>query len=260
MLNTMNAKPSRHRAPARREWIVLASLLLAALPLVAQYEPKLQYQNRGDRHEGLKPKPVSGYDIELLSALVEHREPFTTWPPEMHLQFYLPAALPVAITVRQPRPKTHYYWLDEVKPVSPWKPQAWNEFSWPTDTVLKSLLQVTPDDLAVVVRLGSGGPAKIETVAPAALSQTAAPKTAAGYRFTFKTNGRAFVTASIYRGDKEVYLRRQNEEKAGSPFTLAWDAAGAAQGDYRVVLSGYFSSDNAAVAKEVRFYHRVTGP
>ena len=29
---------------------------------MAQQELKLQYQNRGNRHEGIKPKPVSGYD------------------------------------------------------------------------------------------------------------------------------------------------------------------------------------------------------
>jgi hypothetical protein len=255
----MNAQPDRHRAPARKEWIVLALVLVAALPLLAQYDPKLQYQNRGNRHEGLKPKPVSGYDVELLSALVEHREPFTTWPPEMHLQFYLPAPQPVAITIRQPRPKTYYYWLDQAKPPSPWKPQAWNDFSWRTDTVLQHLSQVTPDDLGAVVRLGGGGPAKIETVAPAALFHGRAPKTAAGYRFTFKTNGRAFVTARIFRDDQEVYLRRQNEEKAGSPFTLAWDAGQAPQGDYRLVLSGYFS-DNTPLAKEVRFHHRTARP
>lgn len=255
----MKAQPSRHPTAIRRAWAALATLLAVALPLLAQHDPKLQYQNRGNRHEGLKPKPVSGYDIELLSALVEHREPFSTWPPEMHLKFYLPTADPVAITVRLPRPKTWYYWLDEVKPASPWKPQAWNEFPWPTDPVLKNLSQVTPDDLGAVVRLGTGGPAKVETIAPAALFHGRAPKAAAGYRFTFKTNGRAYVTARIFRGDKEVYLRRQNEEKAGSPFTLAWEAGEEPQGDYRLVLSGYFS-DNTPLAKEVRFHHQVTWP
>jgi len=73
-------------------------LLLAALPLLAQYDPALQYQNRGNRYEGLKPKPVSGYDIELLSALVDWREPSPAWPQTLHLKFYLPAAEPVFIT------------------------------------------------------------------------------------------------------------------------------------------------------------------
>jgi hypothetical protein len=258
----MNAKPRRHPAAVRRgKWAAVAVLLLAAaLPLRAQYDPKLQYQNRGNRHEGLKPKPVSGYDIELLSALVEqNREPFSTWPPEMRLKFYLPADQKVAVTVRQLRPKTYYYWLDEVQPAAPWKPQAFNEFPWPTDTVLRNLSQVTPDDLGAVVRLGTGGPAKIETIAPAALFQSRGPKAATGYRFTFKTNGRAYVTARIYRGDKEVYVRRQNEEKAGSPFTLAWEAGMAPEDDYRVVISGYYS-DNTPLAKEVRFHHRATWP
>lgn len=250
----MNTKTSRHRAAARNRWVVL-TILLAALPLLAQYDSTLQYQKRDNRYEGLKPKPVSGYDIELLSALVEHSEPFSKWPLKMYLKFYLPAADKVSLTVRQPRPKTAYYWLDKV--TSSWTPKAFNEFSWPTATVLKNLSQVTPDDLGVVVRLGEDGPSKIETIAPAALFQARAPTAATGYRFIFKTNGRAYVTVKIYRGDKEVYLRRQNEEKAGSPFTLAWDAGKEPQGDYRLVLSGYFS-DNTRLAKEVLFHHRVT--
>ena len=99
----MFARTKRNRRLGR---VAIAALLLAALPLLAQYEPALQYQNRGNRYEGLKPKPVSGYDIELLSALVDYREPSSTWPQTLRLKFYLPAAEPVFLTVRQPRPKT----------------------------------------------------------------------------------------------------------------------------------------------------------
>src|SRR5436853_280382 len=106
---------SRRRSE-RCGWAVTAVLLLIALPLLAQYDPALQYQDRGNRHEGLKLKPVSGYDIELLSALVDYREPSPTWPQTLHLKFFLPAAEPVFVNVRQPRPKTVYYWLDKIIP------------------------------------------------------------------------------------------------------------------------------------------------
>jgi hypothetical protein len=234
-----------------------AALLLAALPLLAQYDPALQYRERGNRWEGLKPKPVSGYDIELLSALIDYREPSRGWPQALRLRFFLPAAEPVAITVRQPRPRTAYYWLDKVVPPASWRPRAFNEFTWPTEPVLKQLGDsVTLEDLGAVVRLRQG-PTRQEKVAPAALFHTQAPAAASGYRFTFKTNGTAYVTGKIYRGDQAVYQRPQNRERAGSPFTLSWAAQGQPEGEYRLVLSGYFD-DNTRLAQEVVFYHRVS--
>jgi hypothetical protein len=251
---------TEHRGWRPESWrlgrVIIAALLLTALPLLAQYDPALQYQNRGNRYEGLKPKPVSGYDIELLSALIGYREPSSTWPQTLHLKFYLPAAESVFITVRQPRPRTTYYWLDKVVPPAPWRPKALNEFSWPTEPVLRNLPSVTLDDLGAVVRLRQQDPSKKETVAPAALFHTQPPPAAGGYRFTFKTNGTAHVTCKIYRGDTAVYQRPQNRERAGSPFTVSWNTKDQREGEYRLVLTGYFDN-NDELAKEVVFYHRA---
>jgi hypothetical protein len=239
------------------ECAIAAVLVLTPLPLLAQYDPLLQYQNRGNRHEGLKPKPVSGYDVEVLSALVEYREPGPTWPQTLRLKFYLPSAEPVFVIVRQPRPKTTYYWLDKVVPPIPWRALAFNEFAWPTETVLRKLSSITLDDLGVVVRLRQEDPSKKEMIAPAALFHTQPPTAARAYRFTFKTNGTAYVTCKIYRGEKEVYRRPQNQEKASSPFTLRWDTQSQPEGEYRLELSGYFDN-NIELAKEVIFYHRAS--
>ncbi len=253
----MLAETNRSRRLGR---MAFAALLLTALPLLAQYDPKLQYQDRGDRREGLKPKPVSGNDVELLSALVDYREEGGSgWSPALHLRFVLPAAGPVSITVRQPRPKTLYYWLDEVVPRLPWRPRAVNEYTWPTEPVLQKLSAVTLEDLGAVVRLSTAkGPSKQERVAPAALFQTQPPTAASGYRFTFKTNGTAYVTGKIYRGDQKVFERQQNRETAGSPFTLSWPAQGQPDGEYRLVLSGFFDNTNDQLAQEVVFYHRAS--
>ncbi len=237
--------------------VLALAVFLTALPLLAQYDPALQYQNRGNRFEGLRPKPVSGYDVELLSALVDVREPGSAWPPTLRLKFYLPAGDPVFVIVRQPRPKTAYYWLDQVKPPAPWRPGAFNEIDWPTAPVLQKLAGLAPDDLGAVVRLRRPEPSKQETIAPAALYHTRPPATASGYRFTFKTNGAAQVTCRIYRGEKQVYQRPQNREKAGSPFTLIWATRGQPDGEYRLQLSGYFD-DNTPIGKEVVFYHRAS--
>src|SRR6185295_5330436 len=120
----------------------------------------------------------------------------------------------------QRRPKTLYYWLDKVVPSPSWHSQAFNEFTWPTEPVLRNLPSMTLNDLGAVVRLQKEDPSRSETVAPAVLYHSQSPSTVSGYRFSFKTNGTAYVTAKIFRGDKKVYLRQQNQEKAGSPFTL----------------------------------------
>lgn len=239
-----------------RGWALVA-LFVITLPLLAQYDPKLQYQNRGNRHEGLKPKPVSGYAVELLSALVDYREPSPTWPPTLRLRFYLPTAEPAFIIVRQPRPRTTYYWLDKAVPAAPWRPRAFNEFSWETASVLRNLPRMTVEELGAVVRLGREDGSQREWIAPAALFHTQPPTTASGYRFTFKTNGSAYVTAKIYRGETMIYHRPQNRERPGSPFTLSWAADGHTDGEYRLVVSGYFD-DNTQLAKEIVFHHRAS--
>lgn len=253
----MAQRNGRWPVSARCRRASAVALLLAALPVLAQYDPGLQYQDRGNRYEGLKLKPVSSYNIELLSALVAYREPIAAWPKALRLRFYLPDAGPVFITVRQPRPKTLYYWLDKIEPSPPWHSQAFNEFTWPTEPVLRNLTSVTLDDLGAVVRLQKEDPSRSETIAPAVLYHSQPPSAANEYHFTFKTNGTAYVTAKIFRGDKEVYLRPQNQEKAGSPFTLSWDTQSQPDGEYRVELSGYFD-DNTPLAQEVLFFHRAS--
>jgi hypothetical protein len=252
-------KQGRQRLWRRHSGHLLGVLsLLVALPLLAQYDPKLQYQDRGNHYEGLKTRMVSGYDIELVSALVDWHEPSTAWPEKLHLKFYLPSAEPAFVTVRQPRPKDTFYWLDKVTPPAPWRAGALNEFAWPTEPVLRNLPLAVLDDLGVVVRLQQESPSKEEAIAPAALFHTQPPSAASAYRFTFKTNGAAHLSATIYKDNQPVYQRPQNQEKAGSPFTIRWDTQGHPEGEYRLKLSGYFDNDNTLLSKEILFYHRAS--
>ncbi len=240
---------------AQRVAVAVFTVVFAA-PLAAQYEPEVQYQDRGDRHEGLRPKPVQGYDVALLSARVDYREPGDGWPEKMRLKFYLPGPEEVFITVRQLRPRSTYYWLDLVKPIETWRPGKLNDYAWPTATVLRKLTSVTANDLGAVVRLRQELPGRKERVAPVVVYGDAAPAEVPGYRFTFKTNGTARVTYRIYRGQTEVFARPQNRERAGSPFTVRWNSAGEPDGEYRLVVSGYFETDNEQLLKEVIFFHR----
>ena len=247
---------------ANRWRVAFASVLTSCLALgtsSAQYEPSLQYQSRGDRHEGLRMIAVGGYDIELLSARVDSPGPRSgpprsrAWADSVHLRFYLPENLKVFVTIRQLRSGSTYYWLDQVQ--GTWKPRSVNDYSWPTGPVLRQLTNVRLDDLGAIVRTGQDGPAKREIVLPAVLFDADPLDRAEAYRFALKTNGRAKVSAAIYANDAEVYRRPSNWEQAGSPFTILWNCGTATEGWYRLVLSGYFE-DNTKLDKEVVFYHR----
>ena len=190
MHNTNNSKTKRQIRAA----LGIVTLLCTLLPAIAAAD-RYDYQERGDRREGIRPKPVSGNDIELVSVRADPPPAPTGRPEAMTLAFFLPADLPVHITVRE-RDYRFYYWLDRVRPGSPWRPGVVNRYRWQTRTVLDWLLDrgLKPADLGVVVRLGDGRPSADERVAPALLVPVGAELgTSSGsavqhWRFSFKTN------------------------------------------------------------------------
>lgn len=244
---------------------VLAFLLLAmaALSASAQSQEDLQYQRRGNRHEGIKPKPVSGYDIELLSARVQHDEDLSRLGERLRLRFFLKDAADVHVFVREVEYK-HYYWLDRIEPPSPWKPGYDNVFEWPTQTVLGRLRDFRPADLGVVVRLGKATPSVMERVAPALFYQARTPARALGYLFTFRLREDARVTAAFYREGSEQVLHRQvlPRQPGGRPFTLRWDLPpeNLAEGAFKLVVGGYFLDSNEPVRQTVSFHHQPAIP
>ena len=102
------------------------------------YGSIFDYKNRGDRWEGVKKKPVSGFDIYLLSALAYHSEKWQTIPSQCKLKFYLPTQKNINLKVQELKPK-HFYWLDKVIPKPPLWQSGFNEFQWPTKDVIKPL-------------------------------------------------------------------------------------------------------------------------
>lgn len=233
----------------------VAALVLVWLAAGLGAQSPLDYQDRGDRWEGVKPGPTSGYDIALVSALADPPRDGDSWPKECRLRFYLAEKTTAHVVVRERRPK-HFYWLDRV--TGTWRPAALNEYTWSTAPVLGKLPRMRPADLGAVVRLDRPEPGRRERVAPAVLVHSDSPSKVEDYRFTFRTNGKAKVTVRIYRGDsdEEVHHRPQNREKVGLPFTVRWPSAGRPEGWYRLVVSGFFESNNDELYKEVRFYHK----
>ncbi len=239
------------------KWLLLA-WLVAPLPLWA--EANLDYQNRGDRFEGVKPKPVSGYDIEVSSVLADYQEPATELPDQLRVGFYLQSQTPVHLTVREQDYRL-YYWLDKVKPAKGWQAKSINEFTWPTGAVLRQLDQkLNPYELGVLIRLGRETPAENEEIAPAILYHAHPPDKIGGYLFTMKTNGDARLSCKVFRGKESAELMTQIFRRipGGRPFTVRWDAAGAQEGQYALVCDGYFLDTNQPLRQTVRFFHKPT--
>ncbi|MEO5742378.1 MAG: hypothetical protein ABIS29_17470 [Vicinamibacterales bacterium] len=243
---------------ARTLWLlVLCGLVIGMHPAIAQQE--VQYQRRGNRSEGIKPRPVSGYDVELLSAVVDTPEDMSKLGAMLGFRFFLKEQVSVYPLVRELENK-HYYVLDNVQPGTAWKTGFENVFEWPTGVVLGRLNAFKPSDLGIVVRLGKAAPSVDENVAPVVFYQSGIPSRVTGYRFIFSVRDDTAVTARVVReGDeKEVFTQRIARQPGGRPLVVKWAIADGevSEGPYRMVLSGYFLANSKPIQQTVRFYHQ----
>jgi len=246
--------------PVRACSPLILCLLLPPWPTLAdQYD----YQDRGDRNEGIRPRPVSGDDIALISARAAPVGGTSLRAPErIRLSFVLPRdTLPAAveITVRE-LDYRHYYWMDRVRPPTPWRPGAANTFRWPTRDVLGWLYVrgLRIDELGALVRLAeTAAPSAHERVAPAVLSGDDQPAPVQSYQFTFKTSLPAILTCKVYAADTRQAILSVVFKRVGvdRPFSCQVPVAGLSRGDYRLEIDGYSLETNAPVMQEVRFFH-----
>ena len=237
---------------------IFITLLLLILPLSLWADSTLDYQNRGDRFEGIRPKPVSGYNIELISVLVDYQEPATQLPGQLRVAFHLQNQPAVYLTVREQDYRL-FYWLDKIKPAKQWQANSLNEFTWPTGAVLRQLDQrLNIYELGVLIRLKKETPAADEDVAPAILYHTTPPKKIGGYLFTMKINGDARLSCKVLRDGTADPLMSQSFRRipGGRPFTVRWDAAGAQEAPHTLVCDGYFLDTNDRLEQKVRFLHK----
>jgi hypothetical protein len=233
------------------------SLILWILPQILWADSNLDYQKRGDRFEGVKPKPVAGYDLELLSVLADFREAAGVMPSTLRVRFFLKDPVSVHLTVREQRYE-HYYWLDEVVPQSPWK-VGFNEFSWSTGDVLRQIDPKFPiENLGIVARLKDGRPSANELIAPAILYHTSLPSTVAAYLFTIKPASDARMKVEVFKatGDKPVWSSAVPLAAGDEPVSIRWPAGSVPTGLYRLVVSGYFLDSNQQFTQTVQFYHQ----
>jgi hypothetical protein len=242
----------------RRFGLVVAGLLALHTPIAGRAQRSSEeYQKRAGRYEGIKPKPVAGYDIELLSARADYTETANSMPDRLKIKFHLDTPSSVFLYVRELDYK-YYYWLDKVQPVVPWTVGFNNAFEWPSSDVLRQLIPLRMYDLGVVVRLDHPEPAAIEHVAPAIFYSSSLPVRVNGYLFSFRLNGAAHIIASIFAADRPIPVFREvyPRKAGGASFTIRWNATAAPTGLYRLVIGGWFSDTNQPISQTVTFFHQ----
>ena len=239
--------------------VVLVAAL--ALPLTAQSPTSVTYQNRGRYNEGTRTEPSTGpAGLELIAALVDYEEPSVALPPKFHAQFYLPNHEQIDLTIREMNP-VYFYWLDKVKPDSPWRPGALNSFEWATATVIRSLnwgtTPLTLDQLCATVRVGRLNPSDVEQVAPVALYHSRPPVSVDGYRFVFRPASQMRLLFQMFKVGNSTPVGTQEFRSvlAEEPHEVKWNAQGWQDGWYRLAVIGHTLSSNAQVNKIVSFYH-----
>jgi hypothetical protein len=235
-------------------FINFALMMLLSFQTALVYGGSLDYQNRGNRWEGIAPNPVSGLDIELLSALVDYNEKWQPLPAACKLKFYLPKSANVDLTVRELRPK-HFYKMDRVLPKSSWQ-TGFNQYQWSTGDVIAALNLNIPK-LGVVARL-TKTPSSAEQVAPVVFYHSTMPKNVGGYLFAFKVGGSAQLKYAIYQGHSETPTASGDlgKQSVGEPFVVYWKSANAQEGPYELIVDGHFLDNFLPIHQSVRFYHK----
>ena len=242
-----------------RAAVILAAAVLSGSALA---QSNLDYRNRGNRFEGVRPLPVSGYTIELLSFRATYDEPLPagSTPPLYRMRFFLEKPAPAYVVVREVENK-HSYWLDKVRPPTPWGPGFANAFEWSTRDVIDQLPGLKLYDLGVTVRVANEMPSDVETVAPVILYHSVLPGAISGYEFALKTNATARLEFSVERSDGTAVTPTPTPRivprwSYGVPLQVIWDASRAAAGEYRLKVTGRVLENNDKFGKEIRFFHQ----
>jgi hypothetical protein len=237
------------------------------IPTLPIAQADVQYQTRNQEQfgiwrEGIKPKPVSGGTVELISVLADYHEPVAqeTFPSSLKLRFYLEDAHDIFLTVRELDYRT-YYWLDDVQPNRAWEKGFQNIFVWPTAPVLQQLKPALDVyDLGVLIRLNVETSSSVERVAPGVLYHNTPPSTIDGYVFTLKPGEDVRLVATITQDATGGVVENQTfrRKPGGRPFTIHWKVKDADPGLYKLQITGFSISSNHTFTKEVYFFHQPT--
>ena len=213
----------------------------------------VDYQARDNRWEGVTAAQPITADIALVSAIVEYQTTWQPLPAQSKIQFYLPKAAKIDLTVQELRPK-HNYKLDQVN--AEWK-AGWNVYQWPTKDVISSL-ELDIAHLGAIARLKQETGEESLTVAPVVFYNESLPEKVKGYLFAFKVKDSATLKYSIYQGTNMLPLIEGDlgKQSAGEPFVVFWESGAAEAGDYELIVEGNFLDSALPLRQSVRFYHQ----
>ena len=215
----------------RLHW--LAVTLALAVAAASARAADVRWQDRGDRHEGIRGQNIAGGDFELLGV---HVEPESRERGAARLWVSVPLRESTELRVRVWEPASGY----EMVPKEPWfKPG--DAFSWSRTAVLEPE-GIEADQLYVRAT------DPLETLYyPARLTTAAPPDEVTRYVFRFRSRGGVGLDETISREDEAGRLvevrKRRHDEDFGGPLQVVWDgrtAAGKAApaGVYHLKLDG----------------------
>ena len=235
---------------------VLTNLIVLS---AAAQNPALIYQGRGSYSEGIFTSPSNAPRLDLISAIVDYRETYSNLPKTFQASYYLPAANPAYLSVREIQPLYNYR-LDAERHKS--ATDAFERFEWPTATVIQKLNWKEPlklEHLGGVVRLRKKRPDQDEEmVSPVALFYSSPPKAATLYVFTFYPTQRMKLTFQVFAAGKNTALEPpQNfpSAPAKEAVTVTYNPAAWPEGWYKLVVKGYSLVDNKQIDSTVLFCH-----
>lgn len=225
----------------------------------------LRYKSRAKpaRFEGVIPNPVSGYDVELLSARVFNPgQKLDSLPETLNVRLATRADLAgkVDLVVRELENR-NYYRLDRVN--HDWRGGA---FGWSSAEVLRGLGGVTMAHLGVVAWWDPNAtnearaPSRSDWIVPVMFYGKDEPQTVGGYLFALKLAAPANVNCEIVQlleDGKKLSLHQQEfKNRPGQlPLTFLWSDPKAPAGDYRLVVTGTFTNGKRLAPYIVNFKH-----
>ncbi len=231
----------------------LILFVLCLLPSMLLANDALHYQARNDHWEGVTVDVQTTEDIELVSAIIQYQ---TTWEPaptQSKIQFYLPEAADIDLTIQELRPK-HAYKLDRVK--TDWK-TGWNTYEWATKDVINPL-ELNIAHLGAIAHFKQEEGEESLTVAPVIFYNQSLPTEIKGYLFAFKVKDSATLKYSIYQGTNMLPLIEGDlgKQSTGEPFVVFWESEAAEAGHYELIVEGNFLDSALPIRQSVRFYHQ----
>lgn len=253
-----------------RVWFVVGSVsLLLSSTMTAHGQEMLDWQDRGDRYEGVVGR-LKAAQIELLSAAVLYREEpaeeDVSPPSRAQLQFYLAEDESVFVSVREF--KRHHYWM-QPKHRDDWGEGKWCFFSWPMEDVLEKLTPAPATyELGATARIGSEYSHRL---APIVLYQRKPPSEVTAYRFIFRPPDNGDILElrwAWYRlGEDPPLMIDEGQslterQHGGKPFSIDWECThnGEAwpEGWYLLYVKGRLEYPNrdATLDKRYQLYHR----